>query len=176
MIAGMQLTNSQGNNDQVKVDTILNGTLIYYQVSVENNNFLNFICLTTVIYDPWVDKYYMKSIIEHETMSLTSNNTGLASIQYAERFDGPSRMFFGFSHLNLSMADTRYLNIETSNISLISQYYEKNAAMNEVVVNMLFFAFRTCFNTSQFYYPINFTCIDTCPSNSIPYPTPSNGS
>lgn len=63
MIAGMQLTNSQGNNDQVKVDTILNGTLIYYYVSVENNNFLNFICLTTVIYDPWVNNYYMKSII-----------------------------------------------------------------------------------------------------------------
>lgn len=52
------------------------------------------------------------------------------------------RMFFGYSRFNLSMADTRYINVETSNISLISMLYDKNTAMNEVVINMIFFALR----------------------------------
>lgn len=133
-------------------------------------------CLTTVVYDPWVNDYYMKSIIEHESMSLTNNNTGLASVPYSERFDGDSRMFFGFSLINVSMADTRYLNVETSNISLLSQYYERNDALNEVVINMMFFAFRTCVDNTQFYYPNNFTCLSTCPTNSLPYPSTSYGS
>lgn len=30
MIAGMELTNSQGDNDYVKVETIFNGSLLYY--------------------------------------------------------------------------------------------------------------------------------------------------
>ena len=50
-------------------------------------------------------------------------------------------MFFGFSQFNLTMSDTRYLNVESSNISLISQYYRKNNAMNEVIIEMLFFTF-----------------------------------
>lgn len=77
-------------------------------------------------------------------MVLNYTGNGLKSIPYSERYDGSSRMFFGFSEFNLSMADTRYLNIETSNISLVSLYYEKTVAMHEVVINMLFFAFRTC--------------------------------
>lgn len=76
-------------------------------------------------------------------------------------------MFFGFSLFNLSMSDTRYINIETSNISLISKYYDKSNTMNEVQINMLFFAFRTCVDTNQFYYPNNLECVSTCPSNSI---------
>jgi hypothetical protein len=51
-------------------------------------------------------------------------------------------MFFGYSRFNLSMADTRYINVETSNVSLISMLYDKNSAMNEVVINMIFFAYR----------------------------------
>ena len=77
-------------------------------------------------------------------------------------------MFFGFSQFNLTMSDTRYLNIESSNISLVSQYYRKNNAMNEVIIEMLFFTFETCSNVTLYYYPINFTCLDTCPDNSIP--------
>ena len=63
-------------------------------------------------------------------MSLTNSASGLNDITYAERFDGTNRMFFGFSRFNLSMSDTRYLNVETTNISLVSSLYLYNYQMN----------------------------------------------
>lgn len=159
----------------MKVETFYSGAF-FYNVTVENNNYLKYICLTTVAYDPYVDTYYFKTIMEHSTMSLTTTNSGLTTVAYSERFDGSNRMFFGFSQLNLSMSDTRYLNIETSNISLVSQYYDKNTALNEVTINMLFFALRTCTDTTQYYYPNNYECLVTCPSNSIATPPTSYGS
>jgi len=39
--------------------------------------------------------------------------------------------------------------------------------MNEVIINMLFFAVRTCHVLTQFYYPSNYSCQALpCPSNS----------
>ena len=84
-------------------------------------------------------------------------------------------MFFGFDKFNLSMSDTRYLNVETSNISLVSLYYQKNSAVNEVKINMFFFAFRNCLNYNHYYDPLNYTCLPSCPSNSTPYPTSTYG-
>lgn len=137
-------------------------------------------CVSTVAYDPSVANYYLMTIMEHQSMSLTASNAGLTTIQYAERYDGYSRMFFGFSMFNHSMSDTRYVNIETSNISLISKYYDtdypKNKALNELTINMLFFAFRTCSNLTQYYYPNNYECVAACPTNSISTPPTSYGS
>jgi hypothetical protein len=65
-------------------------------------------------------------IIQFSTTVLSGTNAGLSTVPYMERYDGISRMFFGFSKLNLSMADTRYLNVETANISLVSLLYDKN--------------------------------------------------
>jgi hypothetical protein len=88
-ISGMQLNNSVGVNDFIEVETYLNATgYIFHNVTVENNNLLTFICLTTVIYDPTVNEYYQMSIIERQTMTLTPTSTGLADIPYSERFDG----------------------------------------------------------------------------------------
>ena len=65
MIAGMQLSNTLGDNNYVHVSTFGNNTnLLYYNVTVENNNYLKFVCLTTVIYEPYVNEYYHKTIIE----------------------------------------------------------------------------------------------------------------
>ena len=69
------------------------------------------------------------------------------------------------------MSETRWLNIESSNITLVGEYYRYNVAMNEVVIEMLFFAFRTCTDQTKYYYPTNHSCLSSCPSNSIPTPT-----
>lgn len=68
------------------------------------------------------------------------------------------------------MSETRWLNIESSNITLVGEYYRYNVAMNEVMIDMLFFAFRTCTDQNQYYYPSNHSCLTTCPPNSIPTP------
>ena len=128
--------------------------------------------------DPSVSDYSSISIIEFQTISLNATNAGLDNVPYSERFDGPHRMFFGFSRFNLSMADTRYLNVETSNISLVSLLYDKNNAMNEVHINMLFFARRTCHDLNQYYYPPTFECVSSCSTHpkSVTFgtPVPSN--
>jgi hypothetical protein len=79
-------------------------------------------------------------------------------------------MFFGFRKFNLTMSETRYLNIESSNISLVGTYYRKNTAMNEVIIEMLFFGFRTCANQNEYYYPVNYSCLAACPASAIPTP------
>lgn len=78
-------------------------------------------------------------------------------------------MFFGFSRFNLSMADTRYLNVEASNISLVSLLYDKNSAMNEVVINMLFFVLRTCHDANQYYNPLTYACETCSPSPNVKF-------
>jgi hypothetical protein len=151
-IAGMQLSNSIGLNNYVDVETEWGASgKVLYQVSVEPNNYLTQICLTTVIFDKSVSDYSFKAVLEYQSMSLNSTNRGLLDVQYSERYDGPHRMFFGFSRFNLSMADTRYLNVETSNISLVSLLYDKNAAMNEVRINMFFFALRNCRDPTHYF-------------------------
>lgn len=79
-------------------------------------------------------------------------------------------MFFGISEFNLSMSDTRYLNVETANISLVSLLYDKNNAMNQVTYNMFFFAKRVCSVLTEYYNPLTYICVTTCPTTSIATP------
>ena len=168
-IAGLQLTNSVGLNDFVKAETYLNGGgQIYHNITASNNNLVKFVCTSSVFVDPSVHEYYHKTVMEFKTLTLTGTNEGLSSIIYEQKYDGNSRMFFGFSQFNLTMSDTRYLNIETSNISLVSKYFRTNAAMNEVIIEMLFFAFQTCIDTTMYYDPQTSSCLTPCPVNSIP--------
>ena len=70
-------------------------------------------------------------------------------------------MFFGISQFNLSVSNTRYLNVETANISLVSQLYAVNAALNQVTYNTLYFAQQTCNGSYPIYDPINYICVAT---------------
>lgn len=72
---------------------------------------LTFFCVSTVIADPTVNTvtYYVN--LEYSTYTLTSTNIGLGAVPYSLRYDGTDRMFFGISEFNLSMSDTRYLNV-----------------------------------------------------------------
>jgi hypothetical protein len=57
------------------------------------------------------------------------------------------------------MSDTRYLSVETANISLVSMLYSANVAVNQVTYHTLFFAVQTC--TSTLYDPVSYTCVAT---------------
>jgi hypothetical protein len=80
-------------------------------------------------------------------------------VPYNLRYDGSDRMFFGISEFNLSMSDTRFLNVETANISLVSLLYTVNSALNKVTYNAFFFAQRSCISPA-YYDPVNYTCLD----------------
>lgn len=58
------------------------------------------------------------------------------------------------------MSDTRYLNVETSNISLVSLLYASNAALNQITYNAIYFAIRNC-TLPTYYDPVNYTCVDS---------------
>ncbi len=67
------------------------------------------------------------------------------------------------------MSDTRYLNVETSNISLVSLLYASNSALNKITYNAVYFAQRNC-TLPTYYDPVNYTCVDdnTFCVNSVP--------
>lgn len=79
-------------------------------------------------------------------------------------------MFFGISEFNVSMSDTRFLNVETSTIILVSQLYLTNAAMNQITYNTFFFAERNC-TLPTFYDTVAYTCVDNSTQciMSVPY-------
>jgi len=66
------------------------------------------------------------------------------------------------------MSDTRYLNVEASNISLVSLLYDKNSALNQVTYETFFFAYRYCdgppIGIQLYYNPLTYDCAPTCPA------------
>jgi len=69
------------------------------------------------------------------------------------------------------MSDTRQLNVETANISLVSQIYIINSALNKIMYNLFFFVNRACPNaSSDLYDPITFSCVSVCPPTSQTVP------
>lgn len=113
MISGLQLINNQGINDQVKVTTDYapSSNIIQHIVEVENNNFLTFVCLTTIVFDTSLRDTYYLDIVEYSTIILNATNDGLTNVPYQTRFDGNNTLFFGISEFNLSMSDVRQLNV-----------------------------------------------------------------
>ena len=67
--------------------------------------------MSTVILDPSITIETYLINIEYNTYILTASNSGLTNVPYSLRYDGSDRMFFGVSEFNLSMSDTRYLNV-----------------------------------------------------------------
>lgn len=127
--------------------------------------------MSTLVYDNTVTLGKDYYIIDYADYSLTGTNTGLKTITYLERYDGLNRMIFGISEFNITMSNSRYLNVETSNISLIAPLYLTNYAMQLVTYHTFFLAYRQCTDATHYYDPASYTCVasDTlCPNNSIP--------
>ena len=86
LIAGMQLYNILGLNQQVKVTASFdatNVTALSYLVEVEKNNKLRYICVSTIIYDSSITEGKDKYIVEYASYGLSGTNTGLKTISYA---------------------------------------------------------------------------------------------
>jgi hypothetical protein len=64
------------------------------------------------------------------------------------------------------MSDTRYLSVETANISLVSMLYAGNVALNQVTYHTLYFARQTCNGTNPIYDPTNYNCV-AVPGNCV---------
>lgn len=75
MIGGLQLQNSVGNDNSVQVNTsIVNGTLKHL-ITIGDNNYLKFVCVTTLITNPTLAANNYTAIIEYKTIALNAQST-----------------------------------------------------------------------------------------------------
>lgn len=63
MICGIQLSNSVGQNNQVKIEPSIVLNKLHYLISAEENNMITFFCVSTIVYNKAVAYNRMKYVI-----------------------------------------------------------------------------------------------------------------
>lgn len=130
MIYAFNITNSKGSINYLKVASwVTSDSSIHHNVSTDENCTVEFVCITTVIWDqalPKLSNY--QTLIETYTYSFTYANN-VQQITYYPRFDGVDRHLFGFSLLYQLLGGNRFLSIFPSNYLQINSLVSINDQM-----------------------------------------------